>query len=63
MAGQQKSVYLEPQDIKAVEAYAKRKMRSFSWALRELLRRGWHDEQLSTEEDFQQLKGRGWRNS
>jgi len=40
MTGQQKSVYLEDEDIRAVEEQARKHDRSFSWALRDLLRRG-----------------------
>lgn len=58
MAGQQKSVYLEDEDVERVEAHARRNARSFSWALRDLLRVGWRELNLSTEEDFQRLWNR-----
>lgn len=40
MGGQTKSVYLEDQDVADVERHAEKAGRSFSWALRDLLRRG-----------------------
>ena len=38
--GETKSVYLEECDIKAVERRAEKEGRSFSWALRDLIRKG-----------------------
>lgn len=40
MTGQQKSVYLRAEDIESVKRHSCENARSFSWALRDLLRRG-----------------------
>ena len=40
MAGQPKSVYLKDEDVERIEEHARRNVRSFSWALRDLVRLG-----------------------
>jgi len=55
--GQTKSVYLEDQDVANVERHAEKAGRSFSWALRDLLRRGLMALVLADES----RKGEPWR--
>ena len=61
MTGQQKSLYLMPDDIEGVRRYADEMGRSFSWAARFLLRLGLREARLSTERDFQRLGEGEWK--
>jgi hypothetical protein len=52
---QSKSYSVDEQTVELIRAYAERLRSNESYALRELVRIGWREATLSTEEDFRRL--------